>query len=94
MPFLVTFFLFQIAPNLIRNQTDYVVVAIVVYLRLLSVVHLLQDGYDRRGGLLQEEDHHQDVGVAGQTTAASVTDITNLINQAIFRPCHLPIHFQ
>lgn len=40
--------------------------------------YLLQDGDDRRLPLLQEVQHHQDVGVRRQTSSGRVSDVAAL----------------
>lgn len=40
--------------------------------------HLLQDGDDGRLPLLQEVEHHQDVGVGRETSSGRVSDVAAL----------------
>jgi hypothetical protein len=48
-------------------------------------VHLLENGDDGRVDLLQVEDHHEYVGVAGQTATARVPNIADLLAKG--QPC-------
>lgn len=40
--------------------------------------HLLQDGDDGRLPLLQEVEHHQDVGIGRETSSGRVSDVAAL----------------